>query len=231
MRSSSSLATVAVVAFVLPLAACSSSSDATPAAPADSAVAEVAVDGAGTETSVDASADASDSGVVVDAPSEVALDAPAEAGGSGSGTISGSVKGATFDTVMSSYWIGTPDDPATIAVYLIGKPITCAEISKSGWSHTIPASTQVFEMIMTGSAAGTYKVSTANPPPAGEAEVQYIFAQPTKNETRANAGTITLGTLTPKSEAIGSFSVQFPDGTSKLDGTFDAVYCPTGHEP
>ena len=164
-----------------------------------------------------------------DAPLEVASDA-GDSGAAGSGTIAGTAGGKTYDTVLSAYWIGAPDVATTTAVYLVAKPIGCADISKSGWSHTIAAGTQVFEMLMWGSAPGTFKVNSAASNP-GDVEVNALIAAPTKSETRGNAGTVTLTTLTATTEAKGTFSVQFPDGTSKLDGTFDAVYCPTGHEP
>ena len=217
--------------LAMPLLTCvacgSSSSDAPSSQPADT--------GGSVDSGVDAppgdapfdGADATDATDATDAADAVA---DAIDGGGGSGTITGSVKGAPFDKVVSAYWIGVPDDPATIAVYVVGGAVSCADISASGWSHTIAKGTQIFEMIMAGSAAGSYKVTSALPA-AGEAEVQYIFAQPTRNETRSNAGTITLATLTAKTNATGTFSVQFPDGTSKLDGSFDAVYCATGHEP
>ena len=212
-----------IVSVAVPLTvACSSSSSSAPTpSPSDSATDDTA--------NADVGGDVGGDGVP-EVASDAATDAP-EGGGGGTGTITGSVKGATFDTVKSAYWIGLPDDPATTAVYLVGASITCADISKSGWSHTITAGTQIFEMIMVGTAPGTFKVTTATAPAAGEAEVQYIFAQPTRNETRANGGTITLATLTAKTEAKGTFSVTFADVTSKLEGTFDAVYCATGHEP
>ena len=217
------------VAFPLTVACSSSSGGAPASSPDDTGAADGAISDAGRDdtASADVGADA-----VTEAASDAAPDAPSDgSAGSGTGTITGSVKGATFDTVKSAYWIGAPDNPATTAVYLVGASISCADISKSGWSHTIPTGTQIFEMIMTGTAPGTFKATTAISPPAGEAEVQYIFAQPTRNETRANGGTITLVTLTAKTAAQGTFSVTFPDGTSKLDGTFDAAYCGTGHEP
>lgn len=208
-----------VVSLAVPLTvACSSSSSSAPTpSPSDTAIDDTAI------------ADVGGDGIA-EAASDAATDAP-EGGVGGTGTITGSVKGATFDTVKSAYWIGLPDDPATTAVYLVGASITCADISKSGWSHTITAGTQIFEMIMVGTAPGTFKVTTATAPAAGEAEVQYIFAQPTRNETRANGGSVTLATLTAKTEAKGTFSVTFADVTSKLEGTFDAAYCATGHEP
>jgi len=169
---------------------------------------------------------------VADAP------APADAG-AGSGSIAGAVGGAPFTTVLSAYWIGMPDNAATTAVYLVGKDLGCADISASGWAHTITAGTQVFEMIMTSKtpATGPYTVSTATSPPVGSAEVQYIVAAPGRNETRATTGSIDLTSLAPGVEAVGTFDVHFGAGDggdaggSGLSGTFRAAYCAGGHEP
>jgi hypothetical protein len=145
-----------------------------------------------------------------------AADAPSgEDAGVGSGTIAGSVAGAPpFTTVMSAYWIGVPDVAGTTAVYLVGKQLACADITTSGWAHTITAGTPIFEMIMATKmpATGTYTVSTAASPPVGSAEVQYVVAGPTRNETRATAGTIDLTKLIAQTEAVGTFNVQFGAG-------------------
>ena len=169
-------------------------------------------------------------------------DASDDGGGRGAGTITGSVGGAAFGPVMSAFWIGMPDVAATTAVYLIGAPVACADITSSGWSHTIPANIKIFEMILQtrAPAAGSYTVS-AGAPPVGGAEVQYIVSSPVRNETRATSGSISLTALTPNTAATGTFGVQFlgagdagdagDAGASMLSGTFNAVYCAAAHEP
>lgn len=160
--------------------------------------------------------------------------------GVGSGTIAGSVGGTPFTSVMSAYWIGSPDSAATTAVYLIGKRIACADITASGWSHTIAVGTPIFEMIMATKTPPTasYTVSTATSPPVGSAEVQYVVAAAARNETRATTGSIDLTKLTANTEAVGTFSVQFgaaddagDAGANSLSGTFAATYCAAGREP
>lgn len=174
-----------------------------------------------------------------------AADAPSSGdAGIGSGTIAGSVGGSPFTAVMSAYWIGAPDSAATTALYLIGKPIACADITTSGWSHTIAAGTQIFEMILVTKTPpiDRYTVSTAASPPVGGAEVQLIVAAPQRNETRATTGTIDLTKLIANNQAAGTFNVQFgaagdasddagDGGANGLTGTFTAAYCAAGHEP
>ncbi len=193
--------------------------------------------GGGGAPAVDSGGDtATDSAIAADTSTDAAVVVDA---GSGSGAIAGSVGGAPFGTVMSAYWIGVPDVASTTAVYLVGKPIACSDITTSGWAHTIAAGTPIFEMIMATKtpAAGQYTVSTASSPPVGSAEVQYIVAAPARNETRSTTGTIELTTLTAQSEAVGTFSVQFgatdggDAGANSLSGTFTAAYCAGGHEP
>ncbi len=169
-----------------------------------------------------------------------AEDAPASFdAGAGSGSIAGSVGGMPFTTVMSAYWIGVPDNAASTAVYLVGKELSCADLAAAGWAHTITAGTPIFEMIMTSKTpvADHYTVSTASSPPVGTAEVQYIVAAPTRNETRAVAGSIDLTSIAAGIEAVGAFDVQFGSNdagdaaANSLSGTFRAAYCAGGHEP
>jgi hypothetical protein len=171
-------------------------------------------------------------------------DAPAIAdAGAGSGSIAGSVSEMPFTSVMSAYWIGTPDLPTTTAIYLVGKQLSCADIGASGWSHTITPGTQIFEMILASKTpvVGHYTVSTATAPPVGSAEVQYVVAAPARNETRSTTGTIDLTSITNGVGAVGMFDVQFPSaadsgdagdaGANGLSGTFRAAFCAGGHEP
>ena len=200
-----------------------------------------------TNPSFAAAAPAAEAGSTPDsatATDAAASDAPAVVdAGDGSGSVAGSVGGMPFTSVMSAYWIGTPDLPTTTAIYLVGKQISCADIAASGWSHTIAAGTPIFEMIMASKTPvpGHYTVSTATAPPVGSAEVQYVLAAPARNETRATAGSIDLTSLTNGVGAVGMFDVQFGSGAdggdagdagaNSLSGTFRAAYCAGGHEP
>ncbi len=223
-----SLASAASIA--LATAACSSSSSSG-ASPGDGGTTtDGSVADTGSDTAPPQDSATSDGGVDAATPS-------------GSGTIAGTVGGTSFGQVYSAFLIGAPDVATDTALYLVGaQGVACSDIGKSGWSHTIAGGVQIFEMILTTStpAGGTYTVSTATAPPAGSAEVNYILSAPTRNETRATGGTITLTALTPGASAVGTFSVQFPSnvgdggadaGANALDGTFAAAFCAAAHEP
>ncbi len=211
---------LSVAITAVSLLACSSSSSGT-----SNTVDSGALDAsAGDSSAVDSA--------VADSAGEGSSDASSLAGGSGTVTGTDVDGGPPFGTVATAIFIGHPDNAATTAIYLVNAPLTCAETAASGWSHTIPMGTHIYEMILTTStpATGSYSVSGATSPPVGSAEVQLIVAQPTRNETRATTGTVTLATLTAGSKAAGTFSVGFVDG-SMLQGSFDAVYCADAHEP
>lgn len=151
--------------------------------------------------------------------------------GSGSGTVTGSVGGAPFGTVATVLWAGAPDDPATTVVYVFSKPVECSELATPGWDTRITNGTSVLEMKSFGTTPGTYKVVSTLTPAPGEASVNYTLSSTTgtPKEDGSTGGTVTLTALTPNTSAKGSFMLTFASGP--LTGTFDAVYCPGGHEP
>jgi hypothetical protein len=151
--------------------------------------------------------------------------------GSGTGTVTGSVAGTPFGSVATALWAGAPDDPATTVVYVFSKPVACSELATPGWDTRITNGTSVLEMKSFGTMPGSYKVVTTLTPAPGEASVNYTLSSTmgTPKEDGSTMGTVTLTTLTPNTSAKGSFTLTF--GTSSLSGSFDAVYCPGGHEP
>ena len=151
--------------------------------------------------------------------------------GSGSGTATGSLGGVPFGAVATAMWAGTPDDPASTVIYLFSSPVACAEISTPGWDTRIADKSRVLEMKELGVTPQDYPVVTTVTPAPGEASVNYTVSSTsgTPKETGSSAGKVTLETLTPAMNATGSFTLTFATGT--LQGTFDAVYCPGGHEP
>jgi hypothetical protein len=151
--------------------------------------------------------------------------------GTGTGTVAGSVAGAPFGSVATALWAGAPDDPATTVVYVFSKPVACSELGSPGWDARITNGTSVLEMKSFGSMPGDYKVVTTPTPAPGEASVNYTLSSTsgTPMEQGSSAGKVTLTSLTPASTAKGAFMLTF--GTSTLSGSFDAVYCPGGHEP
>jgi hypothetical protein len=158
--------------------------------------------------------------------------------GSGSGgapgTITGSVNGMPFTAAMTALWIGMPDPntPPVTVVYLFEKTVACSALTNAGWDAALGATNQDIEMKAAGTAPGVYTVIAGNPAAlaAGEAVVNHtiLTANPTEQIASASS-TITLTALNANRDATGSFHLTFPNGT--LDGTFDAVWCPTGREP
>jgi hypothetical protein len=156
---------------------------------------------------------------------------PGPTTGTGTGTIAGSVAGAPFGSVATALWAGAPDDPATIVAYLFSKPVACSELATPGWDTRITNATSVLEMKAFGTTPGGYQVVTTPTPAPGEASVNYTLSSTsgTPKEDGSTKGTVTLTAVTPNVAAKGSFTLTF--GTSTLSGSFDAAYCPGGHEP
>lgn len=147
-------------------------------------------------------------------------------------SVSGSVAGATFNTVVSSWMLGAPDDPAnTTVVYLFSKKVDCSELSPPGWDTRITNGTQFLEVKMMGTAPATYTVTTSLTPAPGEASVNYTLSSRTGTpvETGGTSGKVVLKTLNVSSSGTGTFDLKF--GKESISGTFDAPYCPTGNEP
>ncbi len=151
--------------------------------------------------------------------------------GGGSGSISGSADGSPFTTVATSYVIGAPDSTATTVVFVFSKPVTCAELGQSGWDRRIANAAQFLEIKFFGNAPGTFTAVTTVTPAPGEASVNYTLSSTsgTPNEIGSSGGTATLMSITSGASATGSFVLKF--GTNALNGAFNAVFCPGGHEP
>jgi hypothetical protein len=151
--------------------------------------------------------------------------------GTGTGTVTGTIDGAPYGNAGGALWAGAPDDPATTVVYVFSNPVACSFLQNIGWDTKIPDGTKVLEMKSFGTAPGDFKVVTTLTPAPGEASVNYTLSSQsgTPKEQGSTAGTVTLTKLTPNTSATGSFSLTF--GASTLTGTFDAVFCPGGHEP
>ena len=148
----------------------------------------------------------------------------------GSGSVTGAYGSDPIAPIMAAYWIGQPDDPTESAggpfVNLFSTPVTCNEISVTGWLSKIPTETQVLELIV-----GTTTVASSTPAaPAASAnvsEVNYLFAHPS-DEVRAKSGSVTLTSYTANVSLGGTVDVTFPSGNAT--GSFTAAYCPGGQE-
>ncbi|MDB4953997.1 MAG: hypothetical protein JWO36_1566 [Myxococcales bacterium] len=161
------------------------------------------------------------------------VDAPA-----GSTTITGSVGGKGFSTVMSTYWIGMPDadplGPDTV-IYIFDKTVACNQITTAGWDTAAGLSGgQILEMKMVGTSPRAYPNTTAasHIPAKNESLSSYTIAGAGAADMIASGGSVTLSTLgTPAAGqfATGTFHITFSNGS--LDGTFTAPYCAAGREP
>ena len=236
MRLSLALALSVVLAVPILSAACDKGGDARPPpASATNSAATTSSAAPSSSTSSTSSTKTSDDGVPSPGPSMSATTAASASGApsaaAATATIAGSVNGKAFNAAPTVVWIGMPDDPATMAIYLIDKPLACADLAKKGWIHTIAAGTQVYEMIITGSTVATYAPSTTKETPAGQVEVNFILAEAKKNETRAQTGSVKITAIAPKSSITGTFDTSFAAPGSKLAGSFTATYCPDAHEP
>lgn len=182
-------------------------------------------DGGGTDTGSGTGTDASPN----DAGTADVVTPPA--GGTGTGMVTGTIGGAPFGAVATALWAGAADDPATTVVYVFSKPVACSDLATPGWDTRITDGTSVLEMKSFGTTPGMYKVVTTLTPAAGEASVNYTLSSTmgTPKEDGSTMGMVTLTKLTPNVSAQGTFTLTF--ATSTLSGSFDAVYCPGGHEP
>jgi hypothetical protein len=168
----------------------------------------------------DASAE-SDTSVTVDVGSDVVA----------GNAIAGIAHGRPFDSVAASWWIGAPDSPGTVVVYLFSTPVTCAQISGGGWDATLAEGTQSLEMKLIGTQPANYAiVKTATPAP-GEASVnQTLTTGGQGDELQASSGEVVLTQIKATTMAVGTFHVVLPSG-GKLDGSFSAPFCKGGREP
>jgi hypothetical protein len=148
----------------------------------------------------------------------------------GAGTIAGSAAGHAVDSVAAARWIGAPDSKTTTVVYVFSQPVACGDLCATGWDARVPDGTQILELKLFGTEPGTFKVVKTATPADGEASVNTTFTSGgTPAETSASGGTADLSALTPEESAQGDFTLAF--GSESLSGTFDAAYCPGGHEP
>ena len=137
----------------------------------------------------------------------------------GSGTVSGSVAGNSWTHIAAAYWIGKPaaGSPPVI-LFLLEAPLDCPTISLLNWDKTIGVS-QVLEIGLSEAAARTFHVP-------GDGVVAYL--RDTLNPD-ADSATITATAINPMRNLTGTFDAMFR--TDRLQGTFDAAYCPRGVEP
>jgi hypothetical protein len=139
--------------------------------------------------------------------------------------------GARFDSVATSLWVGAPDSSSTTVVFLLSRPTACSELCSAGWDRWIRADTQILELKVVGTTPADFAVVESSTPGPGQAVATYALSSTdgAPNEIGGSGGTVTLTNLVPGVAASGKFSLSF-GSAEDLDGTFDAAFCPEGHE-
>ena len=152
-------------------------------------------------------------------------------GAKGSGTVSGTLHGMAFGAVSSSLWIGQPDSAETTVIYLFSQPVACSALCSPGWDARIGDGITVLELKALGVAPATFPVVKTATPATGEAVVNATLSSTsaTPSETSGSGGTLSLAQLRAKQMATGTFDLPF--ASENLSGSFNAAYCPEGHEP
>jgi hypothetical protein len=147
------------------------------------------------------------------------------------GTVSGSADGRDFGPVATAFVIESPDSNAATVVYLFSKAVRCLDLSFSQWDQALDPNTMVLELDIVGKAPGSYLAVDTSAPSAREAVVRVARASARggRGESRASGGWLTVDALSPGGPARGSFALTF--GSRPMSGSFNAAFCPEGHEP
>jgi hypothetical protein len=145
--------------------------------------------------------------------------------------ISGTPPLGTFPSIMAAYVIGHPQYPGDMAIYLLSQPVGCDQLAPSGWSFRMAAPTGVLELLLAGTTATSYPLSSNTPPTAPDGYGRDIYATSGGSRVTQNGdtGTVELTAIDPDGTAHGSFSVAFAVGS--LTGSFTAASCPSGMPP
>lgn len=149
----------------------------------------------------------------------------------GTAALTGEYGTEPITPVMSAIWIGIPGDATESAggpfIYLFGGSVTCNQLSKADkWGDTVPAGTQVLEIIA-GSTTAAVALPASPNAGANVSEVNFIHGG-NADDTRATSGAVTLTSYVKGASVDGTIDVKFPTGSAK--GSFHAMWCPGGHE-
>jgi hypothetical protein len=146
--------------------------------------------------------------------------------------VTGTYGNMAIKPVMSALWLGKPANLIEGAggpfVALFSAPVSCADVSKTrGWIATIPAGTQVMELIIGTTEVGK-QLMEKDGAGAGLFEANYIFGASKLMEYKGASGTLTLTAYTPGKAVDGMLNVKFGMGSAM--GTFHAEWCADGLE-
>jgi hypothetical protein len=107
-------------------------------------------------------------------------------------------------------------------VYLTTAPIDCTTVQASRWLGTLPAGSQVIEIVMKGNPMDGQTVMV---PPG---EVNYgPGGMSSAYEVNASSGSVMYMSATAMGPVVGSFMASYADG-SAVSGTFNATFCANG---
>jgi hypothetical protein len=148
----------------------------------------------------------------------------------GPGFVDGHVHAhAVFNSVNRVYWFNAPGD-SSISIYIFEDMPTCDDLSTQAWlkSPSVrPA--DVMSIVVGGNTQGVYRVLDEKPPRAGNAYLLHVIDQADPIvESEAYDGTVTITSVKPGESVSGAFEAAFSTGT--LQGSFNALPCPTGVE-
>jgi hypothetical protein len=146
----------------------------------------------------------------------------------GPGFVDGHVHAhAVFNSVDRVYWFNQPGDQS-ISLYIFEDMPSCDDVSKQGWladSKVRPA--DLMGITLGGHEPGVYRVVAEKPPRSGNAYLLHVIDQADPvEESEGLSGTVTITSVKPGESVSGAFEATFSTGT--LQGSFNALPCPTG---
>jgi len=145
--------------------------------------------------------------------------------------VAGVACGAPFSHVSSALRIESPDSNATTVIYLLSNPVTCVDLSFAGWDRTVIQGTTVLELKVFGKTPGTYRVGE------GPVNARVAAVECSRNAGRRahRRGALDGGLGQPRyAVSVVLPRLDISRSTSRevhVTGTFDATFCPGGHEP
>lgn len=150
-------------------------------------------------------------------------------GVAGSSQIDGKTLGNSFKKIVAAYTLGHVDAPGITVIFAFDHAVTCCEMQDLGWDERVENGTLMLEIGLAGTQPGTYPVSTAAEPPAGETSVIAKYKSSAGlRESVASAGTVTIDSISG-GRVVGNFDVTLADG--QLSGSLKTASCDKGREP
>jgi hypothetical protein len=145
----------------------------------------------------------------------------------GPGYVDGAVHAhAVFDYVNSVWWFGGANDPSRLELWIYQDTASCEELSKPGWITKVRP-TDLMGITVGGTERGIYEVAAEKPPSPGKAYLLHVIDQADPvTESEGESGTVAITSVKPGESISGAFEAKFSTGT--LQGSFNALWCPTG---